>query len=384
MSSRIPLSRQSPRPPQLFSPKAGWISLEMPLAARQRQPKIFVEDHLQGKCYYKIFHFPEERVMPMRKLKEETELFYSYLRQNGLKKTYQKDLILETFLSTEGHLSVEDIYALVKKRDRKVGVVTVFRTLKSLTACGIAREITLGDGLTRFEHSYHHPPHHHIVCTECHKAIEFVCPELERIQSEIIKQYHFKPIHHRFQTYGICEDCREHRPIEELQKHDTDRIFARDAAKMAISMENRCLEFYRDAAGRNQDCGGKEVFEHMVLEEEAHIADLNSKLEEIVQQEKDLERAPIFLHFDPCELEALIPSLTKHTTDGEFRLDARSAAEFALTLNRNSAEFFKAYAEKFSESQGKSILLNFADQEWSHGDRIQRRMEEMPAAVKAF
>ena len=79
--------------------------------------------------------------MAMRKLKEETELFHAYLRQNGLKKTYEKDLILETFLNAEGHLSVDDIYALVKKRDKRVGVVTVFRTLKSLTACGIAREV---------------------------------------------------------------------------------------------------------------------------------------------------------------------------------------------------------------------------------------------------
>jgi Fur family transcriptional regulator, ferric uptake regulator len=322
--------------------------------------------------------------MPVRKLKEETELFYSYLRQNGLKKTYQKDLILETFLSTEGHLSVEDIYALVKKRDRKVGVVTVFRTLKSLTACGIAREITLGDGLTRFEHSYHHPHHHHIVCTECHKAIEFVCPELERIQGEIIQKYHFKPIHHRFQTYGICEDCREHRPIADSQKHDTDRIFARDALKMALSMENRYLEFYRESASRNQDFDGKKVFERMIREEEAHIADLNAKLEEIVQQEKDLERAPIFLHFDLCELEALIPNLSKHEMGGEFRLDAGSAAELALTLNRNSADFFKTYADKFSETQGRQILLNFADQERSHSDLIQQRMEEALGASKAF
>ncbi len=68
--------------------------------------------------------------MAMRKLKEEAELFHAHLRQNGLKKTYQKDLILETFLNVEGHLSVDDIYALVKKKDKRVGVVTVFRTLE--------------------------------------------------------------------------------------------------------------------------------------------------------------------------------------------------------------------------------------------------------------
>ena len=121
--------------------------------------------------------------MPGKKLSEEKELFYAYLRQNGLKKTHQKDLILEAFLKTEGHLSVEDVYALVKKKDRRVGIVTVFRTLKSLTACGIAREISLGDGLTRFEHSFKHPYHHHIVCTKCSRTIEFTSPELEKIQS---------------------------------------------------------------------------------------------------------------------------------------------------------------------------------------------------------
>ena len=312
--------------------------------------------------------------MSMRKLKEETELFYSYLRQNGLKKTYQKDLILETFLNTEGHLSVEDIYALVKKRDKKVGVVTVFRTLKSLTACGIAREVTLGDGLTRFEHAYHHPPHHHIVCTKCHKAIEFVCPALEKIQDEIIQRYHIHPIHHRFQTYGICEDCREHRPVVETQKQDTERIFARDAIKMALCMGNRCLEFYRDSAKRNQDAGGREFFEQMTLEEEKHIADLNTKLEELVNEEKDLARVPVFLHFDPCDLEALMPDISKYEMSGGFRLDARASMDLALILNQKTNEFFKAYAERFAETQGKRILLDFARQEGVHGELIRQRL----------
>jgi Fur family ferric uptake transcriptional regulator len=318
--------------------------------------------------------------MSLRKLKEETELFYAYLRQNGLKKTYQKDLILETFLNTEGHLSVEDIYALVKKKDKKVGVVTVFRTLKSLTACGIAREITLGDGLTRFEHCYHHPHHHHIVCTECHRAIEFVCPELERIRDAIIQRYRFQPIHHRFQTYGICEDCREHRPAVEVQKQDTERMFARDAIKMALSMEARCLDFYHDAASRNQDPSGKGVFEHMVREEENHIAELNGKLEGIVKQEKDLEHAPVFLHFDPCELESVVPDLTAFERSGEFRLDAKASVELAISLIRDSAEFFKKYADRFEETQGKQILINFASQENAHGDLLRQRLEELVTA----
>ena len=314
--------------------------------------------------------------MSMRKLKEEVEHFYSYLRQHGLKKTYQKDLILETFLNTEGHLSVEDIYALVKKRDKKVGVVTVFRTLKSLTACGIAREITLGDGLTRFEHNYHHPPHHHIVCTECHRAIEFVCPALEEIQNEIVQKYHFKPIRHRFQTYGICETCQEKRPVAEVQKQDTERIFERDAIKMALSMEHRCLEFYRDSAKRNQDADGREIFLQMAREEEKHIADLNAKLEELVNRETDIEQAPVFLHYDSCDLDALIMCVSQDKMAGDFRLDANASMDLAFTLNNRTTEFFKSYADRFADTQGKQILLEFAEQEKNHNDHLLQRANE--------
>ena len=320
--------------------------------------------------------------MSMRKLKEETELFYSYLRRNGLKKTYQKDLILETFLSTEGHLSVEDIYALVKKRDRKVGVVTVFRTLKSLTACGIAREITLGDGLTRFEHNYRHPRHHHIICTKCHRAIEFVCPELERIQEEVLRNYRFQPVDSVFQTYGLCEDCLAERTPREGPKHDTDRIFARDAVRMALDVASRFVDFYRSAERRNQDPEGKRVWARMVEEEERQIAGLSGRLDEILRQEKELESAPVFLHLEPRRLMALCPDLAGYEKDGEFRMDARASLGLVQALGRTSAEFFRTFAEQFEETQGKQVLLAFAGQKESHADSVRQGMEQTRGAAE--
>src|SRR5213594_2037524 len=298
--------------------------------------------------------------MPGRKLKEEKELFYTYLRQNGMKKTRQKDLILETFLTTEGHLSVEDTYSLVKKKDKKVGIVTVFRTLKTLTSCGIAREIMLGDGLTRFEHSYHHPHHHHIVCTECHKAIEFVSPELESIRDQIVRKYHFKPLHHRLQVYGICEDCLEQRPVPVTPKHDTEKIFARDALRMAISMETRGITFYREAARRNQHPEGRDILERIAGEEKRHLAELEEELSRINRMEKGLESAPVFLHFDPCELERLVPNLEEYESHGVLNMDALRSLEVAMVLERRAAEFFQGYAEKFLETKGKRIFLQFA------------------------
>jgi Fur family ferric uptake transcriptional regulator len=315
--------------------------------------------------------------MPARKFKREIELFYNYLRQNKKKKTYQKDLILETFLNTEGHLSVEDIYSLVKKKDKKVGVVTVFRTLKSLTECGIAREISLGDGLTRFEHGFHHPLHHHIICTECHKAIEFMSPDLEKIQSEIIKKYCFHPVNHRFQTYGICEECREHKTVQEMLKIDTEKIFARDALRMALCMEKRGIEFYRKAARSNQDSAGREMFERMAREEENHLAELNAQLDELNLQEKGLEQAPIFLHFNACDLDRLIPDLSHFEQNGELNLSAKDSLELAMALEQGAAGFFRDYSERFMETLGKQVFLNFAEEEDKHYQAVSRHMDEL-------
>ena len=318
--------------------------------------------------------------MREKKLKEETELFFAYLRQNGLKKTNQKDLILEIFLNTEGHLSVEDLYALVKKRDKKIGIVTVFRTLKSLTACGIAREIALGDGLTRFEHSYHHPHHHHIVCAECHKVIEFVSPELERVQDEIVRNYHFRPLRHRLQIYGICADCREHRPVPEARGYDSEKVFARDALKMAMRMKTRAIEFYRSAAARNQDAAGRAILENIVKVQEKHLADLRSDLDDLMEKGKGLEGAPMFLHFDPRELEDMIPEANSLETGQALKLGPKAVLELAQKLAQKASDYFKNFADKFHETQGRRVFIRFAEEEIGNYQKVSARTDEPQSA----
>jgi Fur family ferric uptake transcriptional regulator len=317
--------------------------------------------------------------MHSKRFKQVQEFFHAYLRQNGLKKTHQKDLILETFLDAEGHLSVEDVYDLVKKRDKRVGVVTVFRTLKSLTACGLAREVNLGDGLTRFEHAHRHPDHHHIVCTQCRRAIEFVSPELERLQQEIVERYRFEPVLLRFQIYGVCRECREKRPARMEARHDTERIFERDALRMALAMERQGLEFYRDAAERNQDPAGREILRQVADEEEKHLRQLEASLLEIEQQEKGIDQAPAFLHFDSEQLKDLLPDLSAYVTDGGLRLDARSSLEMALTLESRSADFFRRFAETFGDTAGKEVFRKFAEREMQHCEVLNRFAHSGPA-----
>jgi Fur family ferric uptake transcriptional regulator len=139
----------------------------------------------------------------------ELEVFRKYLDEHGLKQTAPRRLILQTFLAGEGHRSVEDIHRQVRGRDPRVGYTTVYRTMKLLSDSGLAREIDLSDGMTRYEHLYNHAHHDHMICTACGRSVEFFNPEIEKVQDEASAELGFRVVDHRLQIYGTCCDCAE-------------------------------------------------------------------------------------------------------------------------------------------------------------------------------
>jgi len=141
--------------------------------------------------------------------REETRLFHEHLKRERLKRTSQRDLILDVFLDTEGHVSSEDLYALVKSKDPSVGFTTVYRTLKLLKESGLARELEFHDGRILYEHEYKHTHHDHMICTSCGALIEFYSEEIEKLQDQITRKYRFKPLHHSHRIFGICASCQK-------------------------------------------------------------------------------------------------------------------------------------------------------------------------------
>jgi Fur family transcriptional regulator, ferric uptake regulator len=143
------------------------------------------------------------------KFEKEKEIFLEHIQKEGLRRTSQRDLILEIFLSTEEHLTSEDLYMLVQKEDPTVGHTTVYRTMKLLTDAGLAREVRFGDNKTYYEHHYNHEHHDHMICTECGLVIEFYSSELEAKQDEMADKYNFKGTHHSLRIWGLCEQCQQ-------------------------------------------------------------------------------------------------------------------------------------------------------------------------------
>jgi Fur family transcriptional regulator, ferric uptake regulator len=138
--------------------------------------------------------------------REEKEVFATYLAQHRLKRSEQREVILDTFLRSERHLSVDDLLHLVQKRRSDIGRTTVYRTLKLLQEAGLAQELEL-DGQSRFEREYKRQHHDHFICKSCGEIFEFSNDDIERIQDEIAAEIGFVIEGHRHQIYGRCRNC---------------------------------------------------------------------------------------------------------------------------------------------------------------------------------
>jgi Fur family ferric uptake transcriptional regulator len=131
--------------------------------------------------------------------------FEDYVRRHGLKSTSQRDAIVDMFLKTSGHMSIDDLLARVRKKAPKVGYATVYRTLKLLTDCGIAAARQFGDGQTRFEVMGDHAHHDHLICVQCGLILEFENDTIEKLQDEMAERLGgFKLVRHKMELYGLC------------------------------------------------------------------------------------------------------------------------------------------------------------------------------------
>ena len=136
-------------------------------------------------------------------------IFQNFAISKNLRSTKQRDIILDIFLSSREHLSVEELYLKIKSGHPGIGQATVYRTLKLFVEAGVAREILLHDGQTRYEHVASGEHHDHMVCTTCNAIIEFEDETIEKLQDEVAARHGFLIKSHKLEVYGLCSNCRK-------------------------------------------------------------------------------------------------------------------------------------------------------------------------------
>jgi Fur family ferric uptake transcriptional regulator len=134
----------------------------------------------------------------------------SNLTAVGKRVTAQRTLLFELIRQSNVHLDAEELYRRAKKKQPRLSLSTVYRTLQMLKEAGLVEE-------HHFDEAHHHyeakspSEHHHLVCLDCGKIIEFACPQTGRIKRNVGSDYGFDILHAEVRLEGICSDCRKGR-----------------------------------------------------------------------------------------------------------------------------------------------------------------------------
>jgi Fur family ferric uptake transcriptional regulator len=291
----------------------------------------------------------------------------SRLKPSGGKRSSKREQIVNVFLRQEGHLSADDLVDLIRREDHRISRATVYRTLQWMVDAGIARKVDFGEGRFRFEHSYRQPRHFHLICKTCHRSFEFLSSDIEALVEEVATARSFSASQSVVQIYGTCEECRTGRNSSPDAGH-TDLLFARDALRIAIATERSGLEFYSRAARLTKDARGRKVFEDLAREEKEHLGKLEARYKDLLQRDPKLESRPTFLFFKGAA-HGLFAEGAERLLRG---VNDQQALMIGIRCERGSHRFFKKYGERFEDSEGKQIFLEFADEEREHLDLLVR------------
>lgn len=122
--------------------------------------------------------------------------------EKGLKMTGQRRVIAKALSDSKDHPDVEEIYKRASVIDSKIGIATVYRTLRMFEEANIIEKHDFGDGRARYERlSDEH--HDHLIDVRNGKVIEFHNEEIEKIQEEIAKKLGYKLVDHRLELYAV-------------------------------------------------------------------------------------------------------------------------------------------------------------------------------------
>jgi Fur family transcriptional regulator, ferric uptake regulator len=128
------------------------------------------------------------------------------LREHGLKKTSSRLSVLSALSRLPRPATVEEIHRSLPSP--RPDITTVYRTIESFVAAGIATMLNLKNGEAHVELAHAHDTHH-IVCVSCDTVEHFdekthVDLAVRAVQDS--KQF-AKLIRHSFELYGICTPC---------------------------------------------------------------------------------------------------------------------------------------------------------------------------------
>ena len=133
-----------------------------------------------------------------------------FCESKGLKMTPQRSIIAKVITDSKDHPDVETIYVRANKKNKKISLATVYRTVKLLEDANaiIKHEFKIGDEKARYE-SATKWEHNHIIDVVTGEVSEFQNPGFENLSKKIAEKKGYKVIGYKLEIFALKEACKK-------------------------------------------------------------------------------------------------------------------------------------------------------------------------------
>ena len=136
-----------------------------------------------------------------------SESWLEQLRDNGYRITAARRAVVNTVFGSTHALAPQEVYDAARKKDRALGLVSVYRTLEKLEELHLIQRVHQPAGCQAFI-SAGVGHQHLLLCQQCGRVTFFEGDDLETLIKSISRKTGYQINEHWLQLFGLCVNCR--------------------------------------------------------------------------------------------------------------------------------------------------------------------------------
>jgi Fur family ferric uptake transcriptional regulator len=134
-------------------------------------------------------------------------LFKSLIRDKKLRLSYPRLLIYQELSNLKSPSSPQEIYQCLLKKQKKIGLTSIYRALDLFESLGIVFKIINGSGV-KYKLCEIEDHHHHIICKACGDVVELNFCDISDWSKKVTESTGYQVIDHQLNFYGFCKACK--------------------------------------------------------------------------------------------------------------------------------------------------------------------------------